>query len=625
MRTLSKTLVFVLCLVTAASGQFKQLAGDASEIDSLRLPVPETLAVSSKSAVLPIDGGEMLIPVENGENFKLMLIAPNSRELKISVALPNEDSFTDLREGFLSSGLTRTESQYGLEGEQFPAEVFAFDSIKTGVLRVRFDLPNGFIKADKPLGYLIASGESPYLLSSHVNTNETVVGRKFGIIASLLDKSDTRLFGNIREAKVKFQNPRGGTSEIVMVDNGDGTFIGEKFPLFYGKYIAQVSVKGITPEGSEFIRTTEHIIYAGRRAEIGNSAGVKQIDDVRFRVDIPVNGLRNNQKVIAHAEVWARDGEGNETPVAWIGGMALAERRGTRIPLSLDSRWLARSSAKESFELRNVRLQDADYFTTLGTADRVSLPSIDLPEPALDFNGEITEEMRTGKRPEIEPTSAVGGKLMLVHGYCSGANPWNPAQFSSSISFLDPNANRSHDQFAQRIANFGAAYPSFGVVAHSQGGAAALHLYTYYWSGLDYATGSRLIQSVGTPYQGTSLAGNLALLGQIFGAGCGSNYDLTYNGAAAWLAGIPSWARAKVYYHTTSFADVWWRYDYCNLASDVVLSDPDDGVIERAKGQLSGANNMGHKTGWCHTSGMRDPAQTSDSSRNATMNANAAR
>ena len=176
------------------------------------------------------------------------------------------------------------------------------------------------------------------------------------------------------------------------------------------------------------------------------------------------------------------------------------------------------------------------------------------------------------------------------------------------------------------IRNFGAALPSFGIVAHSQGGAASLHLYTYYWSGLDYATGgTRLIQSVGTPYQGTALAGNLALLGQIFGAGCGSNSNMTYSGAATWLSDIPSWARAKVFYHTTSFTDVWYRYDYCQLATDPFLSDPDDGVVERTYAQLTGANNLGHKTGWCHTSGMRDPSQTTDSSRNTNMNANAAR
>lgn len=64
------------------------------------------------------------------------------------------------------------------------------------------------------------------------------------------------------------------------------------------------------------------------------------------------------------------------------------------------------------------------------------------------------------------------------------------------------------------------------------------------------------------------------------------------------------------------------RYDYCNLATDPFLSDPDDGVVERAAGQLPGANNRGHKTGWCHTTSMRDPGQTTDSARNADMNAN---
>ena len=111
----------------------------------------------------------------------------------------------------------------------------------------------------------------------------------------------------------------------------------------------------------------------------------------------------------------------------------------------------------------------------------------------------------------------------------------------------------------------------------------------------------------------------------MFGVGCGTNNNLTYSGSASWLAGIPSWARAAVNYYTTSFTDVWWRWDYCNAVSDLVLSDPEDGTTERAYGQLPGAANRGHKTGWCHTSGMRDPAQTTDSSRNSTMNSSAAR
>jgi hypothetical protein len=100
---------------------------------------------------------------------------------------------------------------------------------------------------------------------------------------------------------------------------------------------------------------------------------------------------------------------------------------------------------------------------------------------------------------------------------------------------------------------------------------------------------------------------------------------LTYDGASLWLSGIPSWARSRVYYHTTSFKDVWWRYDYCHIATDLFLSDPDDGTTEKWSGQLSGANNLGHKTNWCHTSGMRDTPQYLDSSRNANMNSNANR
>ena len=104
-----------------------------------------------------------------------------------------------------------------------------------------------------------------------------------------------------------------------------------------------------------------------------------------------------------------------------------------------------------------------------------------------------------------------------MHGYCS-SDVWGPVQyqFSDSDVFHDLEENRSHDQFANEIINFGSQYNSYGIVAHSQGGAASLHLYTYYWSGLDYASnGSRLIQSVGTPYQGTPLAGKLAALGDI--------------------------------------------------------------------------------------------------------------
>lgn len=94
----------------------------------------------------------------------------------------------------------------------------------------------------------------------------------------------------------------------------------------------------------------------------------------------------------------------------------------------------------------------------------------------------------------------------------------------------------------------------------------------------------------------------------------------------AWLKGIPTANRAKVNYYTTSFKFTnWYTNDYCNAATDLVLDDPEAGTTEKVYGQLPGAVNRGHVEGQCHTSGMRDPAQYLNASRNATMNANAAR
>lgn len=623
-------LIFVLILPVLAlaieSDSFKNLAGSRDEMDAMRLPNIETVGNRSKAAMLPVrfDNGKWSadIPIEASDDLRFTLLAPDGQTWQIKLFRDGVE--TNLREASLF--IERREGEVGLDGVKYPAEVFAFNYAKGGVWRVEITAQNGK-RGNETAGYLVVSNKSPYQIYTNLDTYQTVTGKSIGIQTRVFNSQNEgerglpeALRGSILTATAEIGLANGTKEILVLRDNGNGIF-GTKFiPRIAGQYTAQITVRGQTPNGEIFVRTSETLIQVvDSNARFGKVSTANLLDETRLQVNLPVSGLPNGKKVIAYAEVWSEN-----APVAWISGMTIAENG--RLPLVLDSRWLAMNDAKSNFELRNVRLQDADYFVNLAESERIALRIPILPETSKLAVTTITDEMRMGKRPNLDVNNAAGGKLMLVHGYCSGGNPFPVSQFSNYIVFSDPNQNRTHDQFANLIRNFGASYPSFGIVAHSQGGAASLHLYTYYWSGLDYATGgTRLIQSVGTPYQGTALAGNLALLGQIFGAGCGSNNNLTYSGAASWLSGIPSWARAKVHYSTTSFEDVWWRYDYCNIATDPFLSDPDDGVVERAYAQLSGANNRGHKTGWCHTSGMRDPAQTSDSSRNADMNANAAR
>ncbi len=628
-----------------SEASFKNLAGSADEMSRMRLPEAATLGIRSKAAMLPIrlrqdaqgnGAWTANVPVDDTGELKMTLLAPNSQDWQIRVT--TGDGQMDLRH---NSQVENQPGAVGLDGVSFPAEVFTFRSAKTGTWKVEIVAPGRNLKASETAGYLVVSSDSPYRLYSYLNTHQTLTGNTLEFVASVFDKRaeiessvPKAIAGIVTGAEMEIRTPGGETEKVILKSESNLQFRGSFIPREAGQYTAQIVVRGTSAEGVQFIRTSEHVFQVlTEHIELGRASSTAVIDDMRLRLSLPATGLKAGRKVIAYAEVWGRNENGEALPVAWISGMAIATERsnGANVDLVLDARWLAMGQAKGSYELRNVRLADPDYFVTLAEAQAIALRINNLPEAASRAVTGITEEMRMGKKPERLPATqvptpdAVGGKVLLIHGYCAGGNPFPTSQFSNYAVFSDPNQSRTHDQFANLIRNFGAQFPSFGAVAHSQGGAASLHLYTYYWSGFDYATGNRLIQSVGTPYQGTALAGNLAVLGQIFGAGCGGNTNLTYGGAAAWLAGIPSWARARVHYSTTSFTDVWYLYDYCSLATDLFLSDPEDGVTERAFGQLPGANNRGHKTGWCHTSSMRDPAQTSDSSRNADMNANAAR
>jgi len=231
----------------------------------------------------------------------------------------------------------------------------------------------------------------------------------------------------------------------------------------------------------------------------------------------------------------------------------------------------------------------------------------------------ISNGMRQGRSPKLAQSGrrlSGSSKKILVHGFCSDEEAWDSSHFTNSVSFLDPDARRSNNEFAILIYQFAVRnnINSCGIIAHSQGGLAALHLYENYWSCLDEAKegGSKLIQSIGSPYQGSPLQGSLAAIGGIFGIGCGEVEDLTPGGAQAWLSNVSYEARSQVHYKTTSNSDRWGWWDACNLASDLLLANPEDGAVEKSRCQLNGGNNLGHVVGFCHTEGMSNPSQTKD-------------
>ena len=630
---------------------YKQLAGPPSDFlgGPMTAASPEDIGVRSKSAMLPIhftqgrDGSWQWttdVGVELGNRFNMLVFSGGHQDWKMDVRMPG------MKRASNASHLAVDVRQdvYGMGDLKHPVTYYGFEAVRSGEWSVTITTERRGAKFNRgaPDGYLMfADEDSPYRLYSHMTTNRFWVGHEIGVNTFGFD---SRAFGPdalplpqdiiVSEAFMRVTMPDGRNTRVDMFDDGmhqdgqagDGVFGALITPYVAGAVKAQVIAKGFTPDGRRFIRTVEHNLPVVERDIELNPAPANSwvIDDNRMAIEVSVaNFGADGSKYRAFAEVWGRNLAEEMVPVSWIGGMVNINNESA--VLNLDARWIAMSGAVRDFELRNLRLDTVDAYVPMTEKASLGVIVKDLPAAAFRSNKTITESMLMGPRPQIQRSSKAG-RLLLVHGYCSG-DAWGPVsgQFSSASVFADFNKNRSHDAFAIKIWEFGQSYSSYGVVAHSQGGAASTHLYTYYWSGLDNASGNRLIQSVGTPYQGTALAGNLAAIGDIFGAGCGTNNDLTYSGASSWLSGIPSWARSRVHYYTTSFTDNWWSYDYCHLATDPFLSDPDDGTTEKSKGQLSGANNRGHKTGWCHTGGMRDPSQVTDGGRNSNMNSNAAR
>jgi len=660
----ASAIALALASPSAIAAQAKHVSVAPENMQEQKLASPSSKGLFSHSTMLPINGlgtqqqVEKSIYFDGQENTPLILMGPDIETMNIMVVDPSGKVLRD--ESKNPKDRLNVES-ISMGQKSFKGKQLMLSKANAGKYKVTLSRSGDATQtasSGKTQGFLMVKGDPSYKLYSYLDNNLTVQNSDINIIAHMVDSRLDRgnrqkmlkkspLHGTINEAFATITTPDKQQIRVELRDDGlkgdkiagDGLYSAKVPTSEVGVYTSQVQVQGVRPDGISFSRTATDL-YPIEKANYQfakSPASLKLVGDTKALVSVPVKTLDKPEPIYLAAEVWGSNKKGTAQSAAWVGGVVSPDVNGN-LELSFDTRWLTRAKLNAPFSLKSLRLQTVD--TNVPIAELNSMP---INTPALlaiesaQANGglktasvdplKITNDMLMGNAPisngvQIQATS--NPKLLLVHGYCSG-NVWNASNFTNAAVFQDLNQNRSHEEFAQRVINFGAPYTSYGIVAHSQGGAAALHMYSRYWTGLDYATGGRIIQSVGTPYRGTALAGSLAAIGDIFGIGCGTNTDLTYSGASNWLATIPSWARAEVDYYTTSFTDVWWRYDYCHLGSDLLLDDPEDGTTERWAGQLSGGVNKGHKTGWCHTTGMRDAAQYYDSSRNSSMNSRAAR
>ncbi len=626
----------------------KQVAAPASDILSgrVRLGDPGASATRSRAAVIPVEFAwragagwtfEQRLPVASGSQLALAVVRPEGPGWRLRALLP-DGAEIDLEEPPLGLQLVRNSQVLPAELPGWIVDRYDISGASAGVWQLELDVPEVGAVGFPAGGWLIARDGSALTLSCHATTLSLLADQDIGIVAQVLAPDavnvERTLQGVVHTARALIETSASARS-LPMLDDGlhqdgaagDGVF-GAVLPRWTtGDVRARVELSGLLSTGDAFVRSAQLAFPVLERALLLDGSAVASVEDaLRLRLELGAWPLGPAAKLQVSAEVWGTDEAGQAVPVCWLSRMLRPELRGERwsLPLYFDLRWLDVASAVGPLELRAVRVQDPDTHVVFDIADRLPF-ELPLLAPRAPVTREITPEMLMGPVPRAPGATSAGPRdaashapikrgLMLVHGYCSGGSVWPAADFTQpKLNFLDPNANRSHDQFAQLLAQQGSGFTSFGVVGHSQGGPAALHLYTYYTSPLDKAFGGRRIQSVGSPYQGTPLASLGAFA-------CGVNNDMTPAGSTAWLAGIPSWARAEVFYWTTSDAG-----SACNFLTSLFLTDPEDGTVEQFRGQLPGGNSMGHVTGWCHTTGMSYPAQYTDHARNQLMNAAAAR
>ena len=404
---------------------------------------------------------------------------------------------------------------YGIDGASFEGHTFEFVSPTKGIWQIFVaseskeaveNLKKRQRKSKLASGVLIVGNDSPYMAAASLESLRTVSQERIGYDLRLANSAEGNMRENplvvaIMKAQLEVVEPDGEKLIVEMHDDGlrgdkkanDGIFHASFMAEEEGIYCSTLSLRGEDPSGFVFERTVESAFQVVQDTiDVMKSAfAVHNKEHSVFDIFLPIDQNKLNGNVgkmyKVWSQVWGRGSSGKMVPVAWVSGIKeVTEREGMLVlgSLELNQRWIEKAGAKNSLQLRNLRVQDLDWSVPI--EEITSLPVImqdkkfqsDLPSLRIqegDSLNIITLDQAEGWRTKeyIQKNSVLANvncTLTLVHGYCAKSNPFPLSDFSNAQAFTGGlNENLSNDQFAKKIVNYIEGQSCSVAIAHSQG------------------------------------------------------------------------------------------------------------------------------------------------------------
>ena len=412
-------------------------------------------------------------------------------------------------------------------GMPYPCRNYVFcNGTKLGTLKVQVSCDPNACPENNFKIYMEASfPTSTVKLFSSVATTNPVIGQPVTIQAKLLDTSGANVNPlNIASAVMDILMPEGNIITKVMEVLKDGSILGKFIPFLQSKNSdisnwvdtaldVFVKVSGASEDEVRMYRTIAHLItpalqqlFSNGKVSVSSMYTHPATNSQMVKFTIPVRILKthvgNNYRYFT--EVWGTDANGTEKAVCWITGLTDVQLDNStednkyyngHFDIEMDTNWMIITETLFPLHFRNFSIEETSGFVELVQNDRME---IDHDPWLLQWTAnkrpeevKITREMMEGYNPALyNSEQIINSKLLLVHGYCSSGDAFPTDEFTDYAVFRDYEQSHNTDEFAQLIDQYARSQDidAYSIVAHSQGGMAALHLFAYYHSGLDLTT-----------------------------------------------------------------------------------------------------------------------------------------